>query len=87
MAIRDACRKLGTFQLIDCTVYTSCEPCPMCLGAIYWSRAKRVVYANLRGDAANCHPMYDDQILYDEIRKEPNERKLEFEHIDMPEAK
>ncbi|WP_435380213.1 nucleoside deaminase [Echinicola jeungdonensis] len=54
MAIRDACKSLGHFQLEDCEVYSSCEPCPMCLGAIYWARPKRVFFANTRKDAANA---------------------------------
>lgn len=66
-AIRDACRTLKDFQLKECTIYTSCEPCPMCLGAIYWARPARIVYAATREDAARGG--FDDQFLYDEIVK------------------
>jgi tRNA(Arg) A34 adenosine deaminase TadA len=80
MAIRDACKNLGTFHLKECTIYTSCEPCPMCLGAIYWSNAKRVVFANTRVDAANIE--FDDKLIYDEIGKDLKERRMEFEHLE-----
>ena len=66
-AIRKACKELGTFQLDDCELYTSCEPCPMCLGAIYWARPKVVYYGNTKIDAANIG--FDDQFIYDEIEK------------------
>src|ERR1700688_2653300 len=59
-AIRDACKRLKTFQLDDCELYTSCEPCPMCLAAIYWARLKKVFYANTRKDAAKIH--FDDDL-------------------------
>src|SRR5688572_5640469 len=62
VAIRDACNKLGTYQLTGCQVYTSCEPCPMCLGAIYWARPAKVVYANTRQDAAAIE--FDDDFIY-----------------------
>jgi len=62
VAIRDACKRLETFQLNDCDIYTSCEPCPMCLGAIYWARPKRVIYANTRFDAAAIE--FDDHFIY-----------------------
>ena len=65
MAIRDACRQLGSFQLTDCELYTSCEPCPMCLGAIYWARPQRFYYACTRQDAANIN--FDDAFIYDEL--------------------
>ncbi len=61
MAIREACAKLGTFSLRDCDIYTSCEPCPMCLSAIYWARLRRMVYANSRQDAARIG--FDDEYL------------------------
>ena len=61
VAIRDACAKLGTFQLDDCIVYTSCEPCPMCLGAIYWARPKKIYFACSREDAANID--FDDDFI------------------------
>src|ERR1700755_1901708 len=65
MAIRDACRRLGDYQLTDCDVYTSCEPCPMCLGALYWARPNRIVYAAGREDAAEAG--FDDAFIYKEI--------------------
>ena len=65
MAIRKACEKLGTFQLEGCEIYCSCEPCPMCLGAIYWARPDRVFFANTKADAAKIG--FDDQFIYDEI--------------------
>src|SRR6187402_2079783 len=73
-AIRDACKNLGTFQLDDCEVYTSCEPCPMCLGAIYWARPKIVYYANNRQDAADIG--FDDSMIYDEMKAEMEHRKI-----------
>lgn len=76
VAIRNACEKLDSFQLDDCIIYTSCEPCPMCLGAIYWARPKKVYYACTREDAANID--FDDQFIYNEISKEINERKIPF---------
>lgn len=66
-AIREACRTLGRFSLEGCTIYTSCEPCPMCLGAIYWARLERMVYANDRNDAALIG--FDDRYLYDQLAK------------------
>ena len=74
VAIREACAKLGTFQLDDCELYTSCEPCPMCLGAIYWARPAKVFYANTKQDAANID--FDDQFIYDELEVSIPERKL-----------
>ena len=65
VAIREACRTLGTFQLTGCELYTSCEPCPMCLGAIYWSRPDRVFYANTKQDAAAIG--FDDQFIYEQL--------------------
>lgn len=74
VAIRDACKNLGTFQLEGCEIYTSCEPCPMCLGAIYWSRPEVIYYANTRSDAASIG--FDDSMIYDEINTHINERKI-----------
>jgi guanine deaminase len=74
VAIRNACENLGTFQLDNCVIYTSCEPCPMCLGAIYWARPKQIFYACTREDAAKIG--FDDQFIYDEIGKDLNERKI-----------
>jgi len=65
VAIRDACRNLNSFQLEDCVVYTSCEPCPMCLGAIYWARPERIYIACDRNDAAKAG--FDDAFIYDEL--------------------
>ncbi|WP_206081860.1 nucleoside deaminase [Maribellus sediminis] len=79
IAIREACKKLGTFQLDDCVIYTSCEPCPMCLGAIYWARPKKVFYACTREDAALA--AFDDQFIYDELKVNIQERKVDFENI------
>ena len=74
MAIRDACSKLGSFQLDDCEIYTSCEPCPMCLGAIYWARPNKVYYACTHNDAAKAG--FDDSFIYEEIIISPAERKI-----------
>ena len=73
-AIRAACAKLNAFQLDGCTVYTSCEPCPMCLGAIYWARPARVFYACTREDAARIG--FDDDFIYEEIGKPLEGRRL-----------
>ncbi len=74
VAIRDACQKLGSFQLDDCILYTSCEPCPMCLGAIYWARPSKIFYAATHTDAANIG--FDDQFIYEEIEREAGERQI-----------
>jgi guanine deaminase len=73
-AIRDACANLGSFQLDECTLYTSCEPCPMCLGAIYWARPDRVVYAATHADAAAVG--FDDQFIYQQIELPPAQRAI-----------
>jgi tRNA(Arg) A34 adenosine deaminase TadA len=73
-AIRKACKKLKTFDLTGCVIYTSCEPCPMCLGAIYWSRIDVIYYANTKKDAADIG--FDDQFIYDEIDRAMEQRKL-----------
>ena len=73
-AIRNACEALGTFQLTDCDVYTSCEPCPMCLAALYWSRCRAIYYGNDAADAARVG--FDDSFLYDEVRKPLSERTI-----------
>jgi len=78
VAIRNACRHLKSFQLTGCDIYTSCEPCPMCLGAIYWSRPQRVIYANTKQDSASIN--FDDQFIYDEIEKGDNQRHIRFIH-------
>lgn len=84
VAIRNACEKLGTYQLSECEIYTSCEPCPMCLGAIYWARPKRVVYANTKEEAAAIE--FDDNFIYDEIDTDPAKRKIPFIHHPHPAA-
>lgn len=84
VAIRDACRNLGTFQLDDCEIYTSCEPCPMCMGAIYWARPKKVYYANTRKDAAGIG--FDDSLIYDELVLPLDQRKIAIECIGRDEA-
>lgn len=84
VAIRDACKNLNTFELPDCELYTSCEPCPMCLGAIYWAKISRVYYANSRHDAAAIG--FDDALIYEEIPLPPSERKVEMIQMDKVEA-
>lgn len=79
IAIREACKKLDTFQLDDCEIYTSCEPCPMCLGAIYWARPRKVYYACTREDAAAAN--FDDQFIYDELELKIDERRVSFENM------
>ena len=84
VAIRDACKTLGTFQLDDCEIYTSCEPCPMCLGAIYWARPKVIYYANNREDAARVG--FDDSMIYREICTPLQERKIPILSIGRQQA-
>lgn len=74
MAIREACRVLGTFQLTGCEVYTSCEPCPMCLAAIYWSRCSAIFFGNTALDAAQAG--FDDSFLYTEVQKPIEDRAI-----------
>jgi guanine deaminase len=76
VAIRDACRNLGEYQLRGCVVYTSCEPCPMCLGAIYWARPERVLYAATRFAAADAG--FDDEFIYREIDLAIEDRQIPF---------
>lgn len=83
-AIRKACQKLGTFDLSGCDIYTSCEPCPMCLGAIYWSHLDKIYYANDRKDAANIG--FDDDFIYQEIEVAPQYRKKASEILLRDEA-
>ncbi len=73
-AIREACRALGDFRLAGCELYSSCEPCPMCLGAIYWARLERLYFAAGRRDAADAG--FDDEFIYGEIPLAPAERRL-----------
>lgn len=84
VAIRDACQRLGTYQLTGCVIYTSCEPCPMCLGAIYWARPERVVFANTREEAADIE--FDDDFIYGEIQTQMDQRQIPFLHQPHPEA-
>lgn len=84
VAIRDACRRLKTFQLDDCELYTSCEPCPMCLSAMYWSRLKKVYYANTRQDAADID--FDDDFIYTEVARPIAKRKLVMKQMMRSEA-
>jgi len=85
VAIRDACKRLRTFQLDGCELFTSCEPCPMCLGAIYWARPKAVYYANTRKDAARIG--FDDKFIYDEINKSITRRRYKLKKVNLKEAK
>ena len=84
VAIRKACDKLGSFQLDDCIVYTSCEPCPMCFGAIYWARPKMVFFACTKKDAAKVD--FDDQFIYDELEKDIEDRNIKFVRMMRKEA-
>jgi guanine deaminase len=83
-AIRAACRTLGSWQLAGCTLYASCEPCPMCLGAAYWARPDGICYAATRADAARAG--FDDALIYDELARAPGDRRLPFRHVALPEA-
>lgn len=83
-AIRDACKNLNDFQLVDCEIYTTCEPCPMCLGAIYWARPKVIYYGNTRKDAADIG--FDDSLIYDEITKPLSERLIPIHTIGREQA-
>src|ERR1019366_8751043 len=76
-AIREACRALSAFQLTGCEIYTSCEPCPMCLGAIYWARPDRVYFAATASDAADAG--FDDSFIYEELKRKHSERRIPFE--------
>ena len=84
VAIRNACRELGTFDLSGCTVYTSCEPCPMCLSAIYWAGISRICYANTKRDAAAID--FDDSFIYDQLRLDYDRRSICCEHFMRDEA-
>ncbi|QHV99591.1 nucleoside deaminase [Spirosoma endbachense] len=84
VAIRDACRNLGTFQLDGCTLYASCEPCPMCLGAIYWARPSRIVYGAFHYDAARAG--FDDHFIYGELEKPREERRIPMQQALRDEA-
>lgn len=83
-AIRDACAKLQTFQLTDCELYTSCEPCPMCLSAIYWARIPTVFYGNTRTDAAAIG--FDDDFIYQQVSLPPEQRAIKMQLLLRDEA-
>jgi len=83
-AIRKTAKKLGTYDLEGCVIYTSCEPCPMCLGAIYWAHLDKMYYGNTKTDAKNIG--FDDSFIYEEIELRPEERKLESEQLLSNEA-
>lgn len=84
MAIRMACRKLNDFQLTGCVLYCSCEPCPMCLGAIYWARLDRVFYACNRDDAASAD--FDDRFIYEQLALPSSARSIPIRQLWLPEA-
>jgi tRNA(Arg) A34 adenosine deaminase TadA len=84
VAIRNACRELQTFDLKGCTVYASCEPCPMCLSAIYWAGIERICYANTKRDAAAI--AFDDSFIYDQLRLDYDRRSIHCEHFMRDEA-
>ncbi len=81
VAIRNACKNLGSFSLNGAEIYTSCEPCPMCLSAIYWARISKIYYANSRIDAAKIG--FDDSYIYDQISLSPEQRDIKLEKIDL----
>ena len=84
LTIRLACQKLNNFQLKDCILYSSCEPCPMCLGAIYWARLAEVYFACSRYDAAAAQ--FDDRFIYDEIALSPSQRRIPMHNINLANA-
>jgi guanine deaminase len=84
IAIRDACKNIGFFQLDGCEIYTSCEPCPMCLGAIYWARPGAIYYANTRDDAAGIG--FDDAMIYEEMNLDTRCRKIPIINLCRPAA-
>ncbi len=83
-AIRGGCATLGSFSLVGCDIYTSCEPCPMCLAAIYWARIDRIFFANSREDAAAIG--FDDALIYDEVSKPIDARTIPTVKLELPEA-
>jgi len=85
VAIREACRALGTFRLADCALYASCEPCPMCLSAIYWAHIPTVYYGNTRQDAAAIG--FDDDLIYREIPLPPDRRRVKMKPLLREEAR
>ena len=84
VAIRKACRKVQSFELSGCELFTTCEPCPMCMGAIYWARLAKVYYANTRADAARIG--FDDSMIYEELSLPIAKRKIAMEQIMRAEA-
>jgi guanine deaminase len=87
VAIRNACSQVGSFQLEDCIIYSSCEPCPMCLGAIYWARPKALYFAASKSDASKAG--FDDSFIYHELEKDYRDRvipteKIETENVQLP---
>ena len=84
VAIRAACKSLNKFSLDEYNLYTTCEPCPMCLSAIYWARINKIYYANTRNDAKEIN--FDDSLIYEEIKKNINERKIPMHQIMRDEA-
>ena len=84
VAIRDACKKLNNFNLSGCELYSNCEPCPMCLSAIYWARINKIFFANTREDARKID--FDDSLIYSEFKKNINERKIPMVQIMRDEA-
>lgn len=85
VAIREACKNLNTFQLTGCDIYTSCEPCPMCLGALYWARPDKIYFSNTRDEAATAG--FDDAFIYEQINISPSERKIKMIHLPDEEAR
>ena len=84
VAIREACETLGSHQLTGCEVYTSCEPCPMCMGALYWARPDRIYYGNTREDAAGIG--FDDSLIYDELNTDISQRRISMINLGNTEA-
>ncbi len=84
MAIREACKKLGAFHLHDCELYTSCEPCPMCLGAIYWAQIRTIYFANTKQDAAAIG--FNDSVIYDELNEPRDQRSIKMIPIGRQDA-
>ena len=84
VAIREACKQLNNFSLSGCELYSSCEPCPLCLSAIYWARINKIYYANTREDASKID--FDDSFIYSEIKKNINERKIPMNQMMRDEA-
>jgi len=78
IAIRNACKTINDYQLTDCTLYSSCEPCPMCMSAIYWARIPKIVFAATSADAAQAG--FDDQFIYDELAKPYSQRSISIKH-------